>query len=449
MVAFSLILLYPISCVHQPKSGDIITQNEGAKLKAKFEFDFSSAVSIKNAIQKIGSLKNAKNQEAMVRIFIAFQNLKRKLRDGEISLQPDSSTVVKFRSFCLASEKAVPEYNEIFKWVQDLSQIPFLQQSIDFFVQNSGTQQSLVQELIWNLENGTYYEDYPASLQRVLDRFTPPARVILPSRTRDKIIDAVLPEQIKNGFGFIRGKYYSFEDFATVINARKSKTTLSANYVASRIPNTGLSASSTSDGYHTQTIKFNNNSQKTISIKISNFYLESLRSDVQPIIMASVMPGLDEIQKLLEKEALKMLGYLGSKYPTLNRHEEQLVKEHPIEAAIAFYDAMIAERNGDSLFPNSSQNGEADAFRHFVWAAMLTRDLGEVAARKFLDAHEVSASQPPREKAMDDFNNNSGIDAANEILQNKKFENQEVFERVLREIKEGHLRILKPSGATQ
>ena len=96
------------------------------------------------------------------------------------------------------------------------------------------------------------------------------------------------------------------------------------------------------------------------------------------------------------------------------------------------------------ILDNTSHNGEADAFRHFVWAGLLTRDLGEPAARKFLDTHELSPGQPLEEEVMDKFNNERGINAGLEMSRNRSFENQELFNSANRELNDGKLRVLRP-----
>jgi hypothetical protein len=210
----------------------------------------------------------------------------------------------------------------------------------------------------------------------------------------------------------------------------------------SKLPETDISATTSSRGYESQIITFYNSTNNIGIFKTTSYYLKPIRDDVQPIILASVFPYENEIQKILEESALKLLGYLGSQYPTLNPSEKALVKQNPIEAAITFYDAFLAERNGDRFFPSSGQNGASDSFRHFAWAGLLTRDLGEETARKFLNAHELNSSQPSEEKAMDEFNNERGILAANQFLKRGNFENAELYEKATEEVKSGKLRIL-------
>ena len=56
-------------------------------------------------------------------------------------------------------------------------------------------------------------------------------------------------------------------------------------------------------------------------------------------------------------------------------------------------------------------NGPADAYRHILGAAELTRRHGEAAARAALYAHEewANAGEPPAERRMDNHNNAIGI----------------------------------------
>ncbi|MEY4616183.1 MAG: hypothetical protein RJB66_1143 [Pseudomonadota bacterium] len=44
---------------------------------------------------------------------------------------------------------------------------------------------------------------------------------------------------------------------------------------------------------------------------------------------------------------------------------------------------------------------------------------------------------------MDEFNNERGIQAAKSILQKSQFENAELYEKAIEEIKRGNLRILR------
>ncbi len=438
-----MFLFATTSCSHKQIAGEFIFREQQLYLKQKHEFDFSNAQAVKNQIQKLGPLNKYDVQETFVRLLVAFTVLKRSLTSNEIQTLPNSSTKVTLSSFCASPNKAIPKNNEIFKWITGSSKIPLAKSVISYFSQSESKEQKTTQELLWNLANGTYYEDYPEKLRTILNRISPTARLTLPSRMKDRISRQVIPENVRELVGLAEGAYHSFEDFHAYVSRNNSKESLPLNYLASKIPNTEILAITSSNGYESQVIDFHNLSDKKLLIKLEDFFLDPARADVQPIILSSVIPQIDEIQKILEEYALKLLGYLGSKYPTLNSSEKELVKQNGIEAAIVFYNAMVAERNGEKFFPDSSINGRSDAFRHFVWAGLMVRDIGDAKARKYLEAHETSPGQSTEEREMDTYNNERGVGAGVEMNKNNGFENQELFDRAIKEIRERKLRILK------
>jgi hypothetical protein len=55
------------------------------------------------------------------------------------------------------------------------------------------------------------------------------------------------------------------------------------------------------------------------------------------------------------------------------------------------------------------QDDRADAFRHFVWSALVTNKIGVEKAREYLTAHEDYPNNNYEAKSMDLFNNEQGI----------------------------------------
>ena len=82
---------------------------------------------------------------------------------------------------------------------------------------------------------------------------------------------------------------------------------------------------------------------------------------------------------------------------------------HPHLIGTIKEDADKALSEAATRYPGSLHNGEGDAFRHCYWSAMLTRDIGEHNALKYLSAHEDFADNPAGEKTMDMHNNHQGI----------------------------------------
>jgi hypothetical protein len=350
------------SCASKPLVGDIIFN--GNKSGYELEYDFSAPDKVRQQIKKIGNLKNPENQKEFIKVLIAFYNITRTDQYG-IQLPPRSKTTLKFNSFCASNKKAIPTENEIFRWAQGLPDIQLIKQIISII--NSGQLDApTAQTLIWNLENRTHYEDYPENLKYLLNKAHPNAKFILPSRLKTQIIDESLPREIKDARSLVDGQYHEFAAYKERIESLKSKKKLPTDYFASHIPKTPILAQTTSHDFESQTITFINPENTIQLIAVSDYSLKPVRPDVQPIILASTMPHLDEIKKILEESSLKLLGYMASQYPALNDSEKALVKKYPIESAIVFYNATIAETNAEKLYPQSGVNGKADAFRHYV-----------------------------------------------------------------------------------
>lgn len=82
----------------------------------------------------------------------------------------------------------------------------------------------------------------------------------------------------------------------------------------------------------------------------------------------------------------------------------------------------------------------------FVWAALITKELGSQKATEFLNAHEDEDEQPLSEKEMDIANNNAGSEFA--ITQEKNGTSLEidVIEKEgLSRLKQGKLKVISPS----
>lgn len=439
IIFFSFTFLLTQSCVHKEIVGDLVNESP----KYQVEFDFSRPDKVKHQLEIVGDLRKRENQQKLIHILIAFQRLTKELNRGELTLSPLSNTQIEIITFCASSRKAIPEKNEIFHWAKGLPKIQLLKEVLDLYKGKSDLDRQSVQEIIWNLENGTLYENYPDNLKRILQQASPSAPLILPSALKSEVTEIMMPEEIKNAVSLIRGQHHSYREFKNFVEQKKSNLPLTRNQIFSNLPNANILASTASNGYESQIISFYNSTPNLQNVVVSDYYLKPLRADVQPIILASAFPYIGEIQKLLEQAALKMLGYIGSQYPTLNKEEKNLVKERPIEAAIVFYNAIIAERKAEEFYPNSKPNGESDAFRHYAWSGMLVRDVGEDRARVFLNAHEMTLGQSAAEKAMDHFNNDQGINAAKDMLQKEYFDNSTLFERAKEYLESGRLKVLK------
>lgn len=129
-------------------------------------------------------------------------------------------------------------------------------------------------------------------------------------------------------------------------------------------------------------------------------------------------------------------------YPGLTIAEQALIATFPSEALTVFRQMLETELRTGKYFPKPQRNDEADAFRHFTWAARMTREFGAENAKKFLDAHEDNPRQPEAEKAMDLANNRAGILEAEKFIKLKKMSDQDVERMALKELRERKLSVL-------
>ncbi|MBK8203544.1 MAG: hypothetical protein IPK68_14870 [Bdellovibrionales bacterium] len=71
------------------------------------------------------------------------------------------------------------------------------------------------------MANKTYYEDYPESLQKILNKISPSAKIVLPSKVKNEVIDKIVPQEVRDSTELIEGKYYSYIGFANGIRSKK------------------------------------------------------------------------------------------------------------------------------------------------------------------------------------------------------------------------------------
>lgn len=98
--------------------------------------------------------------------------------------------------------------------------------------------------------------------------------------------------------------------------------------------------------------------------------------------------------------AKKVLGRL-LYYPGLTPEERKLVNNYPQEALTVFQQKQKAESATMKHFKRDAQDDESDAFRHFMWAGFLSKELGSEMAKRFLDAHESIGRANDPNRAMD------------------------------------------------
>ncbi len=149
----------------------------------------------------------------------------------------------------------------------------------------------------------------------------------------------------------------------------------------------------------------------------------------------------DELCKPKEKESLLSKLVV---YPGLTQLGKELVVKNPKQAYLVYQLKGRAEDATSRNFPNQDLNDESDAFRHFVWSGLLTKELGRQKAKEYLDTHEANPLQSLREKQMDTFNNERGQLAAESLLKNNKWNEKHLESKAIEELQNNKLDVISP-----
>lgn len=407
-------------------------------------------------------LSKSKLSEAEMAEVESFYGLFREISllgsDQKVRVVPHSKVRIDFKSFCLDPSRLIPSENERYEWKMNGADIPYYSEVLRFFEKNPDYRQEEIQDLIWNLKNKTYYEAYPPRLRSILDQIDPNAKFKLPSALKDHFTEQVislgkasLPSQVDEAISLVEGQYYSFESIADALKHSEPLTDNSPEL--SLLPqNSQNFASSASIGYSKQTITFFNSGDAVAEIDPVKYVLISTRKSVQPIGITIGSGAYRKMSKEIES-ILKDSIIRNSKYwygGQLTPAEQKLIEEHPFAALNGFVQAQRAVTMTELHFLRSAGDDESDAYRHFVWAGLMTQQLGESLARQILEAHEqmpknVSASEI-KSSEMDKYNNAKGIQAALQLEKEGTLTASDISQKALQALKNGELQVLTPKG---
>lgn len=113
-----------------------------------------------------------------------------------------------------------------------------------------------------------------------------------------------------------------------------------------------------------------------------------------------------------------------SQFKQLTPAEQRYITSNP-HHAIAIKNAKeFAFEETRKQFGLNGRNEKSDAFRHCLWSALLSREIGYSGALRFTTAHESSPINPESEKAMDLHNNAVGLRIGKSGGSNKQLSQQ-------------------------
>jgi hypothetical protein len=148
------------------------------------------------------------------------------------------------------------------------------------------------------------------------------------------------------------------------------------------------------------------------------------------------------------------IDYDGQQYDELTVQEKLLIAVYPKAAIMIKSNVTEALNKAVELYPapaaqHPGLNDKADAFRHAYFQAINVRDItpnGIMITRMFAEAHESEVPPPlQKEKVMDLFNNEVGIELANVQSFNGLFTSNATFITLIQQLlSQGELQYLTP-----
>lgn len=236
----------------------------------------------------------------------------------KVVIPPKSRLTRDFETYCLNGDKAAPQNKEVYHWQKGSPDILYYKNLLKLRRQNQISQHDL-QELLWNLQSQTRWDDYPNHLKAVLLKIDPQAAIKLPSQFKDQAQDLMkgtllgLPGvgETQDIYGLLKGKYRQYSEFKNSVEKLSSQEQLGDDDELTEISSTELYTQSESQSYSGQRITFFNPTDQVKELDLENYYLAPERKDVQRI---GLNPVIDEDPNLftdLEKTLFETMARLG------------------------------------------------------------------------------------------------------------------------------------------
>lgn len=373
-ILFTLIF-FIASCKTSPTSHSDTpnTQDINKKIVQAITIQDFDKDQIKSNIEKFSKIIQSKKKlsssdlELYDNLFEAYKSLKYRPIQNKVIIPARTKLVIPLKSYCLDSSKASPESSEPFKWTKIKNDIPYLSELVQLSSENK-YDQNLIQEIIWNIQNKTYWENYPDSHKEILKRIDVNAPKKIPSEQeekalsliKDKIIKA-LPTEAQDKITYARGQFRNFETIKSQLDARKSNQKYPLSDVTSFDDIANLYTSNKSDNFSKQEVSFYNTSDKPIEVNLTEYEQVPARSDVQKLAAYFADdPHAAQILKQLEKLLYSDMAKYGYGFiPVLN----DLIDLYEVTSGKNFFTNNALSTQDRFLSALALLLGNAEAYR--------------------------------------------------------------------------------------
>lgn len=297
----------------------------------------------------------------------AYKSLKYRPIDNKLIIPAHTKLIVPFNSYCLDSGKANPSAKEVYVWSKQKNTITYLPELLKLSTENKYSQE-LIQEIIWNIQNKTYWENYPSKHQKILETIDHRASEKIPSESTEKVksifketIFDTLPSEAKDQIDQIQGQFRNFENTKSQLENQTSNLKPPASDISKVDGFSNLYTSNNSQSFSQQDVTFYNNSAIPILVNLAEYTQIPARADVQRLAAYfSEDPELVKIFNELEKLLYSDMAQYGYGFvPVLN----DLIDLYEVTSGKNFFTNEILSNQERFLSALGLLLGNAEAYR--------------------------------------------------------------------------------------
>lgn len=363
-------------------------------------------------------------------------------KNKTIQIADGHSYEFEFESFCLDPGRSSPSYEVFFS--PSKAELPHWLKTIVSAYKANGMSQKDTQLLIWALRSGMRFDEMNSQDQNNLKKVFPDAAVRFGnSQIADFVQNKILPEDVKD----VISKFESFKSLLKQTNRDYDEISEILAPRSKKVSEKKVSWVQLEGG---PLMRISSDGFSRINLKIYYASDAKRKTNSDGILAAFSLEGLvvsppDNAQRLILASIVPMSGGITNALKNTTTEEVKLSVKYPSDAFMVLKNAITAQELTKKYYKKPKDNTESNAFKHFIWSGLNSRDVGRGKAQKFLDAHETNQLHTPKSSAMDKHNNKAGLDSADRITKDANF--QENLITAAREaIKKGELVIINKGG---
>jgi|GEM_PF-6455683 len=213
------------------------------------------------------------------------------LDEHKLVLTPNSKITLIFKSYCLNPCKARPDANVLYVFSYESPDIPLAENIIKYYGKHPEIDQTLKQQLIWNLVNRVKFEDLSTEEQALLTKIDRLACLKVNNYLKEKksgllkkLVEDYIPEEIRSKIFITKEKFYTYEDYQRQIESLTSEHPSPTKLVPQPICDTKCYGVVKMDGYSKATIEFHNPTTEIQKIEFNPKWRKLLTPDAQKFL---------------------------------------------------------------------------------------------------------------------------------------------------------------------